>query len=348
MLERIKLLFHKASSRDDQPDESVIVAAIERVVDGTDPRLRLIGGYRRKLRKAVTRALAYTHRLVETIPPPVEMGRKTFVKDPHVYAFFASVERLQEVFSHSIPLTEFFQHPENTALNECYAFLVMEKEEKRVFGVELEGEIVKRDVPRIAINFSGHRLIAPGTTEAATRQELRERAFNHLVECALENILSLQSRKQELESQRSLLKVKLKMLQAEQRGLEALSGEGEIEQSTMTVTEQKLADIEQELRESAADLRTLDGYLRRVNHVLHHPEDYLRLRLITLRLNRMGIKLDQSGSTQGEEIMLVKAEIGARGQARSAVGVLVTYSREELLSTEHYLDKADRYIRSGL
>jgi len=138
------------------------------------------------------------------------------------------------------------------------------------------------------------------------------------------------------------------MLQAEQRGLEALSGEGEIEQSTMTVTEQKLADIEQELRESAADLRTLDGYLRRVNHVLHHPEDYLRLRLITLRLNRMGIKLDQSGSTQGEEIMLVKAEIGARGQARSAVGVLVTYSREELLSTEHYLDKADRYIRSGL
>ena len=191
MLERIKLLFHKASSRDDQPDESVIVAAIERVVDGTDPRLRLIGGYRRKLRKAVTRALAYTHRLVETIPPPVEMGRKTFVKDPHVYAFFASVERLQEVFSHSIPLTEFFQHPENTALNECYAFLVMEKEEKRVFGVELEGEIVKRDVPRIAINFSGHRLIAPGATEAATRQELRERAFNHLCRvCAREYSLA--------------------------------------------------------------------------------------------------------------------------------------------------------------
>ena len=344
MLERIKLLFHKDSSRGDQPDESVIVAAIENVVDGTDPRLRLIGSYQRKLRKAVTRALAYTHRLVETIPPPVKMGKKTFAKDPHVYAFFASTERLQEVFSHSIPLKKFFQRPENAALNECYALLAMEKQEKRIYGVELDGEIVKRDVPQIAINFSDHRLIASGATEVATRQELRERAFNYLVECALENILSLQSRKEELESQRSLLKVKLKMLQAEQRGLEALAGQGVTEESTMAVTEQKLVDIERELRESVADLRTLDGYLRRVNHVLHHPEDYLRLRLITLRLNRMGIKLDQSGSTQGEEIVLVEAKIGARGQASSAVGVLVRCPRDQLRPTEHYLDKADRYI----
>ncbi len=347
MLEHIKLLFHKGSSRGDQPDESVIVAAIERVVDGTDPRLRLIGGYKRKLRKAVTRALAYTHRLVETIPPPVEMGRKTFAKDPYVYAFFASTERLQEVFSHSRSLKEFFQRPENTALNECYAFLIMEKQEKRIFGVEMDGEIVKRDVPQIAVNFSGHRLIAPGAAEAATRQELRERAFNQLVECALEKILSLRSRKQELEKQRNLLKVKLRMLRTEHRGLESRVDEEIADNSAVVATRRQLADIEQQLQDSVADLRTLDDYIHQVSKVLNHPKDYLRLKKTSMQFNRMGIKLDKSSSGQGEEIILVELELGQRGRARTAVGVLVRYPRDELMPTKHYLEKVERYVSSS-
>ena len=56
--------------------------AIERVVDGTDPRLRAVSHYRRKLRDAVAHSVDYVAQQVATLPPAIEVGRRRFTTDP--------------------------------------------------------------------------------------------------------------------------------------------------------------------------------------------------------------------------------------------------------------------------
>ena len=53
-----------------QYPEGFIDAAIERAVDGTDPRLRALPGYKNQLRPPVTHAIDHVVALVEGIPPP--------------------------------------------------------------------------------------------------------------------------------------------------------------------------------------------------------------------------------------------------------------------------------------
>ena len=53
-------LFNAEPESASQFDKAMIQAAIERVVDGTDPRLRVVSHYRRKLRAPVERAISAT------------------------------------------------------------------------------------------------------------------------------------------------------------------------------------------------------------------------------------------------------------------------------------------------
>ena len=67
-------------------DEQDIERAIDIVVEQTDPRLRFVRGFRRKLRKPVIRSLVYVDDLVTRIPGPFEISRKAYGSDPQVNA----------------------------------------------------------------------------------------------------------------------------------------------------------------------------------------------------------------------------------------------------------------------
>jgi hypothetical protein len=54
--------------------EFLIEMAIERTVDGTDPRLRLVPGYRKRLRAPVIHAIDHVVALVDDIPATVAAG----------------------------------------------------------------------------------------------------------------------------------------------------------------------------------------------------------------------------------------------------------------------------------
>ena len=51
--------------------EELVQEAIERAVDGTDPRLRAISGYRKRLREPVIRAIDHVVRVVNELPAPI-------------------------------------------------------------------------------------------------------------------------------------------------------------------------------------------------------------------------------------------------------------------------------------
>ena len=53
MLHFLSSLFSTGPGQGAGPDKALIERAIERVVDGTDPRVRGLGNYRKRLRPAV-------------------------------------------------------------------------------------------------------------------------------------------------------------------------------------------------------------------------------------------------------------------------------------------------------
>jgi hypothetical protein len=132
-------------------DEQDIERAIDIIVEQTDPRLRFVRAYRRKLRKPVVRSLVYADDLVGRIPGPFEISRKAYGSNPQVNALFGSVDDIYTLFAHSRMLQDFFRDKPGCDL--VYVPLVMLRREKQIFGMALSGDIVRRDVARTLVNF---------------------------------------------------------------------------------------------------------------------------------------------------------------------------------------------------
>jgi hypothetical protein len=219
VLKFLSSLFAPPAEDDEGPDRALIDAAIERAVDGTDRRLRALDNYRRRLREPVERAVDHVIALVDAMPAPTEISAHSFGADPRIRAFFSSVDHLHSVLGKLKDVRQYQAHCVDVAADEIFGLLVMQKDERTVLGMELEGDAVRKDVVQVAVSFSHHRYIAPASSEKDTRWELKKRAFDFLIERALEQ-LALETRKRvELDRQRCLLRRKLDALRAGNWGL---------------------------------------------------------------------------------------------------------------------------------
>lgn len=316
-------------------DQNTLAAAIEKTVDGTDPRLRLVHNYKRKLAKPVQSALQYTERLVTQATQPIPVHRQAYSLDPRVHAFFTSANEMQRLFSLDKGMRTFFARPENQDQREGCVLLAMKKQEKKIFGYEMEGGMIKRDIPQMAVTFSDHRLLAPARNATTIKNKLRKLAFNTLVECALANILNIRVHQHELEEQRRLLQEKLSTQKRSRYGLQSvLESDSDFEDDNVNdETLLQLRKIEHQLHQVKVNLRTLDDSLAQVKSVLNQPEQYLQLETISIQINRLGIKVDMPGS--GDKITFHEVHMG---KSRHFALALVVYPRHEMLPPKHYLE----------
>ena len=68
MLHFLSSLFKPAAGEAGAPDKALIEAATERAIDATDPRLRALGNYRKRLREPVEQAARHIIGLVDSQP----------------------------------------------------------------------------------------------------------------------------------------------------------------------------------------------------------------------------------------------------------------------------------------
>lgn len=306
-------------------DEQDIERAIDIILEETDPRLRLVRGYKRKLRKPVIRSLVYVNRLVARIPGAFEINRRNFGSNPQVNALFGSADDIDDLVSRSRALKKYFdEYPERDV---AYTTLVMTRTEKNVLGVELSGDMMKRDVAKVAVNFTGHRLVICGSSESELRDSLRWRGIHNLAIIALENIAHLKMKTSELEKQRLLLKIKLRDLQAQHRGLDALSVAGSEDFEGKQELSRRQNETEQQLKEARTHLGTLEDYLVQVRQVFNHPSRYLRLKPGCVRVDRMGIKIEKKASDKGAEVCTANISIGHNPPLE---GILAVFNRENM------------------
>jgi hypothetical protein len=345
VLRLLQSLFSATPNPAGKFDPALIRAAIERVVDGTDPRLRMARHYRKKLWTAVDRSIEYVIELVDALPPPVEIGGRSFTADPRLRALFTSSRHLQEILSFGKELHHYRQRIGGGLPTDLYAVLRTERIEKTVLGVALEGNMIRRDVPQTTINFHNHHVAFPTGSETKTRREIKKRAFDYLIETALDRLVSVRTQKQQLEQQqRQLLQKKTKLLKGANTALEPLLGPQAATPVTPASIDKRLREIEVELGRIRADSATLDDHLAKVVVTLREPEKHLRLDRVSMTLDHLNIKVDKGSSHNANTLTFDDILLG---KDRRITTLLIRFPSDEILPRPDFFEEANRLLYLG-
>ena len=293
-------------------------AAIDQLIDTSDPRLRLVRHYRRRLRPPMQQALAHVDQLVEHIPGSLSVCAQAFSTDPRVKAFFSNIDHLRQVYGSSRPLRDFFGSPEFSGSGECYALLCMSRDERHVLGIGLENDQLRQDVPQTLVSFAGHQLLSPAADEPHARDSLHHCLLQGLLRQAGSGLIDgIQQRRQ--------LRLQRRQLYSRLRALQASGGNAERRQQ-QTNTRRQLDSVEQQLTALEQQLGDINGHLDVLTEGLQRAPANVRVDSCPLRLSATNVKLDPQQDHDGTLLDLAEVHLG---QEAPRVVSLTRYPRSE-------------------
>jgi len=313
LLRFVYSIFRK-DGKDGKYPESLVKKAIERAVDGTDPWIRAVSGYKKKLRPAVLHAIDHVVAMVDASAKPLLLDHESYDTNPVLRNFFISKADLARFLERDKDLAE-FKGKQGRGWQGATALLLMRKAERGILGAVLSGEVVMRDVQQTTVSFEGHRLLDLSTTEEDTLYQLKKRAFDHLLGIALGRITDIKTRRGKLEKHRVLLQSKLDLLQREGWGFDD-GAEGKM---SVAGVEKMLGEIDARLLEIGKDDKMLDVYLGVVTDVLGHAEEHLWVKKEKLIIDRMGIKRKEPANDAPEVTLDVMGDAAGRNLVASLV-----------------------------
>ncbi|MCP5425281.1 MAG: hypothetical protein H6970_09460 [Gammaproteobacteria bacterium] len=335
-------LLHSIFTGTRQPgkfDKELMLKAIERVVDGTDPRLRAVSHYRRNLWNGVERAIDFVVAFVNALPPAIVADTRSYLTNPHMRALFASPDHLREILSFSTGMRNYLKQTPAPLPAEIYAGLGAFRVEKKTLGIAMDGEILRRDVPQTSVSFCDHRLVCLTDHEETTRRELMQRGFDYLIATALRLLTTSRVHKTQLEQQqRQLLQQKADLLKKGQVGLETLTTPAITNATDLAAVEQQLQDLENELSQLRADSATLDNHLAKIAATLSEPEKHLQLESVTLTLDPMNIKVPPDSLKVANAMTFNEIVMS---EDRRLAALFIRFPSDALLPQSDFLDRAD-------
>jgi L-amino acid N-acyltransferase YncA len=324
--------------RDSSPHPAeLITRAIERAVDGTDPRMRALSGYERKLRDGVVHAIDHVVALVDGLLPALDLNPRSYGTDAEITLYFASVEHLREVLERDPTLNDWRSSADGASAGHVVTLLLMTLQERKVLGVALEGDVLRRGVAQSTVSLSRHQLVDPTAAEDETRRRLKRRAFDHLLALALGRMASAVAERNELQRERDLLRRKCGALKAGHWGFNDTDGDRPLDTQAL---QQQLTQIESQLGALGSSAGLLQQNLDVLVDVLMQAEHNLWSAPRSLSVDRMGVKQTQPSALAPEVGLTVLHN--AAGQ--SLVARLVGIDREVLPARRDLLREAERYL----
>jgi hypothetical protein len=241
-----------------------------------------------------------------------------------VNAFFTNVTDLQSIFSHSSEIQDYMADTHGNA--RCCALLCMSRTEKTVMGMELSGDMLKKDVLQVAVSFADHRIYSPAPSEPEAREGLKNCLFQGLVTNALERITTLRLASHRLQSKHQMLHSRLRRYKQTTREVKQGTRNGARIARGIEETSLELGRIEKKMMNSP--LLTPQVMLEQVMDVFSKPDDFIRIRKLPLSLNKMGIKINDNSSQPRNKLDLTEVIFG---NELPRVVTLATFPRQELL-----------------
>ena len=335
MLKLFQSIFGGSEKHGDYP-ESLIELAIERTVDGTDPRLRALPGYRKRLRAPVIHAIDHAIALVDSMSVPLPAASGDYGSDPRLMSMFASAKHMLEVFGKSKALRDYRESHADIG-ERVTALLVAERTEKNILGIDLAGDMIRREVAQVTVNFHNHRLMDPAPSEAEARRLLKRRAFDHLLSLALLRITEAIGERADLNRQRDLLRSKLNALKQGGWNFDDADGAHPEPQALQAALDQ----IEKQLAELGADSDTLNRQMDIIADLLSDAEKQFWPATVDLHLDSMNIQRPADDAS-AQHIRFQELH-NTRGQ--QVVALLVSLKYDELPRQQKFSDMAERYLR---
>jgi hypothetical protein len=315
MFQLLSSLFTTTAERPAGVDNELIEAATDRVIEGTDTRLKALGSYRRQLRNPVEKAVVYVIDLIAELPEPVEISRRTFGSDPRLKAFFASFDHMLEKVGAAKTVEAYLQQTAIGDNSRLYGLLSMQWKEQNRLGMVLQDDRIQRDVQQTAVNFINHNFVGPSVSSEEAAINMKKRAFDFMIGIALERIIANRTRFADLEQQQLLLKTKLKAMKAGNWGLEEVLRPETSGAKDLSPLEAEIEAVERELAKMGARHEVLDKNLQIIKDTLDKPDELLALHSIAFELDSMNIKGDTSTSAKVHRLELIEAYSGI-GAAR--------------------------------
>lgn len=130
---------------------------VESFVDASNNKMRAVYGYSDKLREHVRALYNHVLQIADAIPPPVDLSREAFGKNPLVNALFVTGNDIEGLFKADPDVGDYFRAHPKSQVPVIYALLTAGKSEKRTLGIGMVGDMLVHDMPQEAVNFSSHK-----------------------------------------------------------------------------------------------------------------------------------------------------------------------------------------------
>lgn len=339
MLRLLESIFGRSPTTAGKFDPTLIRKATDRLVDGTDPRLRAVPGYQEKLRPAVEHTVEYVIELVDSLTARADIARANYLADPRLRAFFSSVEHIRETISASPAINEFVAARGSAPFDPVYAMLAVRHSERQTFGMKLQGDAVRRDVMQQVFDFQGHQFVAPDLDEEMSRWELKRLAYDEMVSAALARLAAAREERVAARRERQLLEAKLRRLREGRLGL-APAIEN-LPRSDAGTVEHEIARIEAELNETPARPATLDDYLEMCADTLKSPESHLRIQPISITLDQMGRKVEAGSTPSARTLSLQEVSLS---DGERAILMPARIDPAEIPPPRDFVSEARKYL----
>jgi hypothetical protein len=176
-----RVVRHQRASRREQREAAGLGSAVERIVEGTDSRLRVVGGYQKRLRRSARVLLDHLDDTLATLSRVIEIDRPAFATDPLVGSLMTSHAQMQSLLSRSTLLHDCMKSADGLEASHLYAVVMLARKEKTVFGSALQGNLIVRDVKQTSVQFHSHRIVAVAGSEAQIRSALKRVVFEGVI-----------------------------------------------------------------------------------------------------------------------------------------------------------------------
>ncbi len=306
MLEFLNALFSHPSHRLDELNPTLTDMALERAIDGTDPRIRALDHYRERLRGPIDTTIRHIIQLISALPEPIPFDLERFSELPFLRAVFVTPRDLEQCLIRLTQTHDYQDDPSLLMTSPLYGLMIVEMEDRRIFGMEVVGDHLQRDVIQETVNFKDPSFLGLGASEDESRRKLRICAFDYLVEQALTCQTQLRMDSMPRRGARCPLTEKLSVMQQGYWGL-GFSGSDH----GKGYLEEDIQRIQSAIRTTGHLSIPLEESLECLIEVFSRPEDYLFADTVTLHLDLRGIR--QPGPVKGGfnlELSLLKTSEG--------------------------------------
>jgi hypothetical protein len=234
---------------------------------------------------SVAVACAHARSMVDELGEPFALSLKQNTETALGPVLFDSRQDAMTALRQASKIKEVFT---SSATRECVFILTMQRHEYHVFGSEIEGDLIKRDVMQQVVEFGDHHFTHAAGSLQELGDKLVENVVLYLAGLAPQRMKANEKMRAEILRSEELLKAQLKTLQhalMEHRPFAAPSRlQGKLAQGG-----QELAGLEGRLSTLTVNHDT-HLCLGEIRDILLAPERHIHLESIEMRVGDFGVK----------------------------------------------------------